>query len=171
MKKNFDDLTIDEKMDLVETYLKTKNQITGMDIATCFTLLGGAGSICLDSFTDAEFFKYVPFAMIPIFAFMAYKKVKLSKQYKKVTNGKVNYARIRKTDFNGQLAELTATYTVGEQARRVSENLSKLLGIDHTTKVEIDEKEEKVEIKDVENKEVKIEKKEEKVEEQENEKK
>ena len=172
MKKNFDDLTIEEKMDLVETYLKTKNQITGMDIATCISMLGSAGSIWVHALSDVDFFKFVPLSLVPIFAFMAYKKVKLSKRYKKVTNGKVNYAKIRKAEFNGQLDELTSTYSVGEQARRVSENLSKLLGIEYTTtKPILDEKEEKVEGQEVGNKEVKIEKKEEKSEEQENENK
>ena len=172
MKKNFDDLTIEEKMDLVETYLKTKNQITGMDIATCISMLGSAGSIWVHTLSDVEFFKFVPLSLVPIFVFMAYKKVKLSKRYKKVTNGKVNYAKIRKAEFNGQLDELTSTYSVGEQARRVSENLSKLLGIEHTTtKLILDEKEEKVEGQEAGNKEDKIEKKEEKSEEQENENK
>lgn len=155
MKKNFDDLTDQEKFDLVEAYLSTKQQITGMDIATCISMLGSAGSIWVHTLSDVEFFKFVPLSLVPIFVFMAYKKVKLSKRYKKVTNGKVNYAKIRKTELNGQLDELVATYSIGEQARRVSENLGRLLGLN--VKKDIIKEEKKEETEPMVSQEVKVE--------------
>lgn len=128
-KNNFDNLTEQEKFDLVETYLKTKKSITGMDIVTCLSMLGVAGSIWGHALTNEEFFKYAPLSLVPIFAFMAYKKIKLSKKYKKVSGNKVNYAKIRKTEISGELGELTSKFSPEERARRATDNLAKLLGV------------------------------------------
>ena len=129
MRMNFDNLTDSEKYDLVETYLENKKEIKTMDIVTVCSMFGVSMLEAFGFMFDDEALKFAPLVTLPLFAYMAYKKIKLSKKYKKVTSGKVNYAKLRRADFNGELKQLTIDYSRRNHLERILDVLTSGLGI------------------------------------------